>query len=993
MKQNKFSFQTLVFLFTMVFFLSGYAQQNPLTGTVTSSDGMPIPGVNIIQKGTSNGVVTDFDGIYSIVLREDAEQVLVFSFVGFESKEEAVNNRSSINVTLSNGGTLDEIVVIGYGTQKRRDITGAISSISAEDFPDAPPVAPEQILQGKVTGVNIVQNSGQPGAASSVQIRGISSISAGNNPLYVVDGVPLQFGSANNTVALGGQGGTSAFSSEVSNPLNIINPADIQSIDVLKDASATAIYGSRGANGVIMITTKNKEGLGETFSYDNYFGVSNVRETLPFLSAQQYREYAESINEPYPDLGANTNWQDEIFRTAFTQNHNLSFSGGSSTTKFRASFGYTSQEGVILSNVLEKYTGRLNGTHRALDGRLRVGVNMTYANLNDDKVAISSNINNEGGNILKDALRWAPTLPVYNADGSFYQVGELRINPVSWVDVEDLNKTNYFIGNTDVKFDIIDDLTLGLNLGYSNESVDRYTLAPETHPSAEAEGGRASISKFKNTTALIETTLNYDKQINEDNYLNMLVGYSFQRFENENTFTQANQFVSTATKWDLIQSGTTLANTSFREANRLASYYGRLNYKLMDKFLLTLTLRRDGSSRFGGNNQWGTFPSGAFAYNISNEEFMQGSKISNLKFRIGYGITGNQEIPNNLYREQLSINGSSVYVLGGQAIPSVLPTNYANPDLQWEETSQLNVGFDYGLFDQRLTGSIDYYQKKTDNLLLNFSTAAPSVVTSQWANVGEVENKGFEFGITGDIIQTDNFSWTSNLNFSLNENKVTSLSNENFQRDEIRNVDGSGVVGFQAGIQIIRPGLPIGSFYGRKYTGLDSDGLETFLDEDNDGQADLLVIGDANPDLVYGFNNNFSYKRFDASINIRGVLGNDIYNNTAAEFSYPVSAPGLNVLESALTNGISRDEQAEFSSRWLEDGSYLRLDNLSLGYTFNTENLSLLKKARIYVTGKNLLLLTDYTGYDPEVNTRAVGVDYLAYPRPTTYLIGGSVTF
>ena len=993
MKQNKFSFQTMVFLFTMVFFLNSYAQQSPVTGTVTSSDGMPIPGVNIIQKGTSNGVVTDFDGIYSIVLEEDSEQVLVYSFIGFQSKEETVNNRSTIDVTLNDGGSLDEVVVIGYGTQKRRDITGAISSISSDDFPDAPPVAPEQILQGKVTGVNIVQNSGQPGAASTVQIRGVSSISAGNNPLYVVDGVPLQFGSANNSVALGGQGGTSAFSSEVSNPLNIINPADIQSIDVLKDASATAIYGSRGANGVIMITTKNKEGMGETFSYDTYFGVSNVRETLPFLSAQQYREYAESINEPYPDLGADTNWQDEIFRTAFTQNHNLSFSGGSATTKFRASFGYTTQEGVILSNVLEKYTGRLNGTHRALDGRLRIGVNMTYAHLDDDKVAISSNINNEGGNILKDALRWSPTLPVYNEDGSFYQVGELRINPVSWVDVEDLNKTNYFIGNTDVKFDIIEDLTFGLNLGYSNESVDRYTLAPETHPSAEAEGGRASISKFLNTTALIETTLNYDKQINDDNYLNMLVGYSFQRFENENTFTQANQFVSTATKWNLIQSGTTLANTSFKEANRLASYYGRLNYKLMDKFLLTLTLRRDGSSRFGGNNKWGTFPSGAFAYNISNEEFMSDSKISNLKFRVGYGVTGNQEIPNNLYREQLSINGSSVYVLGGQAIPSVLPTNYANPDLQWEETSQLNIGIDYGLFDQRLTGSLDYYQKKTDNLLLNFSTAAPSVVTSQWANVGAVDNKGFEFGITGDIIETEDFSWTSNLNFSMNENEVTSLSNENFQRDQIRTVDGSGVVGFQTGIQIIRPGLPIGTFYGRKFTGLDGEGLETFLDEDSDGAADLVVIGDANPDVVYGFNNNFRFKRFDASVNIRGVLGNDIYNNTAAEFSYPVSAPGLNVLESALTNGTSRDEQAEFSSRWLEDGSYLRLDNLSLGYTFNTENISLLKKARIYITGKNLLLVTDYTGYDPEVNTRAVGVDYLAYPRPTTYLIGGSVTF
>ncbi|AVR45610.1 TonB-dependent receptor [Christiangramia fulva] len=985
--------RTIVCCITMVFVLSAYAQNRQVTGTVVSSNGEPLPGVNVIQKGTSNGVVTDFDGNYTINLEQNEPQVLVFSFVGFQPVEEEVNNRSMINVTLEDGGKLDEVVVIGYGTQKRSDVTGAISSLSSERIQDAPPVAPEQILQGKVTGVNIVQNSGQPGSGSTVRIRGISSISAGNNPLYVIDGVPLQFGSANNTVQLGPQGGTTAFSNETSNPLNIINPADIESIDVLKDASATAIYGSRGANGVIIITTKSKEGAGETLTYDNYFGIANVRETLPFLSAEEYRSYAESIGEAYPDLGANTNWQEEIFRTAFTQNHNLAFSGGSSSTKFRASFGYTGQEGIILSNQLQKYTGRFNGSHRALDGKLRIGVHMTYANLEDDKVAISSSINNEGGNILKDALRWAPTLPVYNEDGSFYQVGELRINPVSWVEVEDLNKTGQFIGNTDLKFDILESLTFGLNLGYSNERVDRYTLAPETHPSAESEGGRASISKFKNTTALIETTLTYEKQINEDNFINVLAGYSFQRFENENTFTQANQFVSTATKWNLIQSGNTLANTSFKEANRLASYYGRVNYRLMDKYLVTLTVRRDGSSRFGPNNRWGTFPSGAFAYNISNEEFMRDSKISNLKFRLGYGITGNQEIPNNLYREQLSINGSSVYVFGGQAVPSVLPTNYANPDLQWEETSQLNVGLDFGFFKERLTGTIDYYKKNTDNLLLNFSTAAPSVVSSQWANVGEVENKGFEFGVTGDIFYSDDFTWTSNINFSTNKNEVISLSNENFQRDEIRTVDGSGVVGFQTGIQIIRPGLPIGSFYGRKFTGLDSEGMETYLDADNDGEADLLVIGNANPDLVYGFNNNFRYKQFDAAINIRGVLGNDIYNNTAAEFSYPVSAPGLNVLESALTNGTSREEQAQFSSRWLEDGSYLRLDNLSIGYTFNTTNVSFLKNARLYVSGKNLILLTDYTGYDPEVNTRAVGVDYLAYPRPTSYLIGGSVTF
>lgn len=982
------------FLLSTVFFFLGlalFAQEKSVTGTVTDNNGVPLPGVNVLIEGTNTGTLTDFDGNFT--LTASPGDVLVFSYVGMASVKRTVGAEDVYNVVLEGGASLDEVVVIGYGTQRRSDVTGAISSISAESIPDAAPIAPDQILQGKVTGVNIVQNSGQPGAGSTVRIRGISSISAGNDPLYVVDGVPLQFDSANNTVNLGPQSGTTAFSNQVSNPLNIINPADIQSIDVLKDASATAIYGSRGANGVIIITTKDKSGLGETLSYDSYVGIATVRETLPFLSAEEYRNYAESIDVEYPDLGANTNWQEEIFRTALTQNHNLAFAGGSNTTKFRASFGYTGQEGVILSNVFEKYTGRFNGSHRALNDKLRIGVNMTYANLVDDKVAISSSISNEGGNILKDALRWAPTLPVYNDDGSYYQLGELRINPLSWVDVEDLNTTDYFLGNTDLRFDLLESLTLGVNLGYSSERVDRFTLAPETHPSAETEGGRASISKFKNTTALAETTLTYEKQLNEDNFLNVLVGYSFQRFQNENTFTQANQFVSTATKWNLIQSGNTLANTSFKEANRLSSYYGRINYRLMDKYLLTFTIRRDGSSRFGENNRWGTFPSGAFAYNISNEEFLQDTKVSNLKFRLGYGITGNQEIPNNLYREQLSIVGSSVYVFGGQAVPSVLPTNYANPDLQWEETAQLNVGLDFGFFNQRLTGTLDYYRKNTDNLLLNFSTAAPSVVRTQWANVGEVENRGFEFGLTGDIIANNNFTWTSNINFSTNKNEVISLSNENFQRDEILTGSGSGLVGFQTDIQLIRPGYPINSFYGRQFTGLDAEGMETFLDEDGDGEADLLVIGDPNPDVTYGFNNTFRYKRFDASINIRGVIGNELYNNTAAEFSYSSVFPGVNILESALTNGISRDQQPEFSSRWLEDGSYLRLDNLSVGYNFNTENISLIKNARIYVTGKNLLLITDYSGYDPEFNTRAVGIDYLAYPRPTSYLLGGSITF
>ncbi|MCX2680303.1 TonB-dependent receptor [Galbibacter sp. EGI 63066] len=969
-----------------------YGQEKNITGTVTDPSGVPMPGVNVVVKGTQRGTSTDFDGQYSINASQG--EVLVFSFIGSQTIEKTVGQTDTYDAVMQLGSSeLDEVVVVGYGTQKRSDVTGAISSIQASSIEDGPPMAPEQILQGKITGVNIVQNSGQPGAGSTVRVRGISSISAGNDPLYVIDGVPLQFGSANNYVQLGPQGGTSALSDDVPNPLNVINPSDIESIDVLKDASATAIYGSRGANGVVIITTKSKKGTGETVTYDTFAGIGHVRENLPVLSADQYRQYAESVGAEYSDLGANTNWQDQIFRAAFSQNHNLSFAGGSETSKFRASFGYSEQEGIILSSALKKYTGRLNGSHRALDDKLKIGVHMSYAKLDDDKVAISSNINNEGGNILKDALRWAPTLPVRNEDGSFYQIGELRINPVSWIQVEDVNETDFFLGNANISYDILESLTLGLNIGYSNEQVNRFTNAPDSHPSAATEGGRASISKFKNTTSLMETTLTYDKQFGADHHVTFLAGYSFQRFQNENTFTMANQFVSTATKWNLIQSGNTLANTSFKDANRLASYYGRLNYKFKDKYLLTLTLRRDGSSRFGENNRWGTFPSGALAYNMTNESFLEDTKVSNLKFRIGYGITGNQEIPNNLYREQLSIAGSSVYVFGGQAVPSVLPTNYSNPDLKWEQTSQLNVGVDFGFFNQRLSGSVDYYIKNTEDLLLEFSTASPSVVETQWANVGEVENKGWEFNLNGDIINTPDFNWSSNLNFSFNRNEVKSLSNENFQRDEIRVSNGSGVVGNQVEIQMIRPGLPLGSFYGREYTGLDADGNETYLDVDGEEGADLLIIGDPNPDFTYGFNNTFNYKNFDLSVNMRGVVGNDIYNNTAAEFSYPQQAPALNVLESALTNGTNREFTAEYSSRWLEDGSYLRLDNLSLGYTFNTTNIDFLKKARIYVSGKNLFVITGYSGYDPEVRTRAVGIDYLMYPRPTTYLIGGSITF
>ena len=968
-----------------------------ISGKVVSENGEPLPGVTVLLKGTNNGTITSIDGTYNLSVPEEPG-TLVFSFIGFTAKERSYTGPTTINVTLAEDvKALEEVVVVGYGTEKRKDLTGAVSSVSSENFNPGVVVAPEQLIQGKVAGVNIVQNSGQPGAASTVRIRGESSISAGNDPLYVIDGVPMQFGSGNMFVS--SMQGSSPFPSQATNPLNTLNPADIESIDILKDASATAIYGSRGANGVIIITTKNKS-ANETLSYDAFVGVSSVRKTLPFLSASEYRNYAESNNLEYPDEGVETNWQDEIFRTALSQNHNIAYGGGSATSNYRASVGYTSQEGVILSSGLEKYTGRLNSNHKAFNGRLRIGTSMTYGRIMEDNTPISSNINNEGGNILKDALRWAPTLPVRNPDGSYYQLGELRINPVSWVEVDDERNTGFFLGSGNIAFDITDDLTFQLNGGYTNESVERYTLLPGSHPSGEAVRGRATISKTENYSSIFETTLNYNKNITDNSNLTALAGYSFQRFVGEGTFTEANNFVSSSVKWHLIQSGKTQANTSFKAANRLESFFGRLNYKLLDRYLFTVTLRNDGSSRFGENYRRGWFPSGAFAWRISDESFFTPDAVSNLKLRVGYGITGNQEIPNDLYRQQLSIAGSAVYVLGGEPIPSVLPTNFANPNLRWESTSQLNVGLDFGFLNERFTGSIDYYKKNTYDLLLAFSTVAPSVVETQWANVGEVENSGIEVALNAVVMETDDFAWNLNFNYTRNRNEVITLSNDEFSRDEIRLARLSGVVSNGGRTQIIRPGLPLGTFYGRQFVGFDEAGMEMYLDADEDGNPDEVVIGNAQPDFVYGFTNSIRWKNFDASATLRGVVGNDILNNTAAEFAYTNGAPGINILRSALDSPVSREQIPEFSSRWIEDGSYLRMDNINIGYSFNTNNIQFLKRARIYLTAQNLFVITKYSGFDPEVRTNTnqggtapIGIDYLSYPRPRTFQFGGSFSF
>jgi iron complex outermembrane receptor protein len=999
-RSTRLIFQLLVAF--LIFSLPGvlYAQTKNITGNVVDNYGEPVIGATIIVVGTTHGTTTDIDGNFTLG-NVPNNAVLRISYIGYATQEISVADRTVINVVLEEESIgLDEVVAIGYGVARKRDITGAMSSVKSEDFNVGVTIAPEQLIQGKIAGVNIVQSSGRPGAASTVRIRGTSSISAGNDPLYVIDGIPMQFNTANLHVDVTGQQGNSPFSSEGFNPLNTINPSDIESIDVLKDASATAIYGSRGANGVILITTKSKKGVGESLTYDGYFGVSAIRKKLDMMNADEYRSYAQDNGFPFPDEGANTDWQDAIFRTAISQNHNIAFGGGSASSNYRVSVGYSSQEGIILSSKLDKYTARFNANHKALNDKLSLALNLSFARIDNDDTPVGSNSNNEGGNILKDALRWAPTLPIYNDDGSYYQIGELRVNPVSWKDLTDESHTNNFIGSASLTYKIIDPLSFTLNLGHTMEDVERYIHVPSSHPLGEAEKGRASISKLKNFSNTMEINLNFVKDIFEDSNINALLGYSFYRYITQNTFTQGNQFVSDAITWNLMQSGNILSNTSYKSANRLSSVYGRVNLNMKNRYLVTLTLRNDGSSRFGRNYRWGLFPSGALAWNINNESFFKNDLFSNLKLRLGYGVTGNQEIPNNLYREQLSVLGSSTYVLGGVAIPSVLPSNFANPNLKWEETTQINLGLDWGILNGRFTGSVDLYKKNTNDLLLQFSTVAPSVVNSQWANVGQVENRGFEFSVDGALISTRDFQWNANLNIGHNKNEVISLSNDQFSRDEINTANPSGLLNHDGSVQIIKPGLPIGTFYGYNFLGLDENGMEILQDEDGIAGPDDVVIGDANPDLTLGFTNSFVWKQFDASFTFYGMLGNDVFNNTGAEFSYTKPTPGVNVLRYAVTSGVSHDQQAQFSSRWIEDGSFLRLDNVSVGYNFDVKNISVISNARVYVTGQNLLVFTKYTGFDPEVRTNTnrggtspIGIDYLAYPRPRVFMVGTSITF
>ena len=1002
--------------------------QSSVTGTVTDENGQPLPGANILEKGTTNGTQTDFDGNYSIALTTD-EPILVFSYIGFQKQEKTVGKSENINVQMATDSQgLDEVVVIGYGTVKKSDITGSVASISEEDFNPGVNASVNQLIQGRAAGVQIQQTSSEPGGGVSVRVRGSSSVNAGNEPLYVIDGLPIDNGAV--TPSAQGITGPTNTTSPSRNPLNSLNPGDIKSIEVLKDASATAIYGSRGANGVVLITTKGGRKNSREVSFSTYTGIQEVADTYDMLNAQQYTQVLNELNvargnEPIfspqevNSIGAGTNWQREIFRSAKTVNHQLAISGGGENNTYYASVNYFDQEGVIENSGITRYSTRLNLTQDY--GKLSVGLNLNASFQKDNFTAYNNGGQNNQAGAIQSAVFYDPTAPVFDADGNYNQASSMDFeNPLALVrEVLNNAETTRVFGTAYMQYELLPGLQAKLNVGADKQSARRDSYYPTTTLFGSQNGGVADIANREASNYLMEFTLNYDKKINDSNQINLLAGYTYQNFINRGANVSAQGFPTDVFLTDNIGSAAnsdTYIINSFKNRNQLLSYLGRANYSLLDKYLLTGSIRVDGSSRFGDNNKYGVFPSGAFAWKLAKEKFIDNLNVfSDMKLRLSYGITGNQSIPSYLSLPLFSVRNNNA-VIGGQEVASIGVVNLSNPDLKWERTGQFNVGLDLGFAKGRITSSIDYYIKDTDDLLFNQPQPASTGVSFQLVNLGSVRNEGIEFLLNADNIVGD-FSWSTSLNFAAYTNEVTDIGN-------LETEPFVGSNGFLPNIAIVRVGEPLYSYFGYEVEGVFQTGDDIvnspqptaqpgdlkFRDTDGNGeldQEDQVILGSPIPDFTFGVSNTFTYKRLSLSVFFDGSIGNEIFNRNQLQSDLPPNAR-LNRYADTYLNRWTPDnptnENPSFvnqfaqtnNSRYVEDASFVRLRNINLGFQIPVDRISFIKSADVYISGQNLLTITDYTGVNPEANSNGgsgVVVDFNSYPVAKIYTLGANIRF
>ncbi len=1001
-------------------------QERQISGTVRDENGTPLPGASIVEKGTTNGTESDFDGNFSISV-QDEDAILVISYIGFTTQEIPVSGQSNIAITLlESTAALDEIVVIGYGTQLKSDLTGSVSSLRTEDFNPGANVSVDQLLQGRAAGVQISQSSSAPGGGLSIRIRGAtSSLNAGNEPLYVIDGYPID-----NTPNLG-SGNAAQVGNNLSprNPLNALNPADIASIEILKDASATAIYGSRGANGVIMITTK-KGGEGKmSVTYDVYAGMQSVAETIDVLSTSEYIDAINALSvdqgndivftdEDIARIGRGTNWQDQIFRTAPVINHNLSIQGGSERTSVYASFNYFDQEGVVRNSGIKRFAGRIN-VDTKIGERAQLGINFNTSLVQDNNNVDGVNTNEQAGPI-NTAQLYDPTEPIFNEDGSFTQSPNLTINnPLSLVNgISSLSETNRTFGTVFLNYDFTDNLSGKFNFGTDRQQTRRDIFNSTQTIRGGDESGIANIRVLERSNYLFEYTMNYNKTFNERHDVTVLGGITFQQFDTRDFEALINGFPTDEIGTDNLALGDTNNDdlSSRKERSSLLSYLGRVNYSFDNKYLVTASIRADGSSRFGENNKFGYFPSFALGWKLSEETFIP-DVFSELKLRASWGQTGNQEIGN--FNSQLTFQAGRNVVLDGNLEGSVQPARIANPDLKWETTEQLDIGLDIGLFNGRVSTTLDYFSRTTKDLLFNLPLPLASGFGLILTNVGEVKNTGFEVLINSTNIVTSDFKWDTSINLSTLQNEVVDLGR--IDRIVAGNVQGVG------NTSVFQEGDPLASYFGYVVTGFFQEGddiansaqptaqpgFPIFEDRNGDGVInpdDQTVIGSPFPDFIYGIRNSFQYKNWNLDIFFQGQEGAELLNVNLIESLYPANFRRNRLAETILDRWTPQNPDARWPSSvnpnaygaskvntlTVEDAAFFRLKNVQLSYNVPVRNITFLNSLRLYVTGQNLFTITDYSGFDPEANSfggQNVRIDYSSYPLATTYLIGLTASF
>lgn len=968
------------------------------TGVVRDENNEPLIGVSVQVKGTGQGTITDIDGRYT--LQTESGKTLQFSYVGYKPIELSPSNMMNVRME-SDTKVLNEVVVVGYGTMKKSDLTGSVASVKSDNFNKGLVTSPSQLIQGRVSGVNMTNNGGEPGGGVTIRVRGSNSIRSGQDPLYVVDGVPLdvsddQQPSGANVAGVGGNA--------TKNPLNFLNPDDIESIDVLKDASATAIYGARGANGVIIVTTKKGRDGQSQVSYSTYGSISVLPKQYEMLDADRYRTFAKEKNVTIEDGGANTNWQDEIFRTAYSHNHNLSITGGFKNGNYRASISFQDQEGIVKRTGMKKYTGRMFISQKALNNRLNIEASLTATRTNDQRVPIGESGGFEG-DVLLSALKVNPTYPIYNADGTYFQKSKDVRNPVAMINLtDDRTTTDRILANINTTLDIWKGLKYKMNMAFDEMKASR-KVTQDKALIYLTDKGTADINNVESSNFLIENYLTYDFNIGTKHRFNLLAGHSYQRFRNYRYgFSETGFEVDDIRYIYNLSFGkqTQIYGSSSILVNELQSFFGRINYNLMDKYLLTMNFRADGSTRFGENKKTGFFPSAALAWRMSEEQFVKDlNTFDNLKLRLGWGITGNQEIPNKISQVSLGsssiASGGAILDGGNTVVPGVTLLRTPNPDIQWERTEQVNLGLDFAILKNRLSGTIDYFSKTTRDVLLEVNSIGPSPTPKVWRNVRDMKivNKGWEFGLNGLLINSKDWHWDMGVNFSTIKNEVKNLPMSYLTTGQ---PSGPGIDGFNS--QIIKSGYPIGTFWGYHFLGFDENG-KSLYEVDADGKKVEKCIGNAQPDFTLNFNTTVSWKNFDLGLFFNGVFGNDVYNNLGNVMDHlSLFSKGFNTTPHATTQPESLDNILDYSSRYIEDGSYLRLSSATLGYTVPLKNKKWISNMKVTLTGNNLFVITGYSGYDPEVNANrtkngvpSLGIGWTTYPMARSFSLGVTVDF